>query len=471
LYIYYTVMSLIYNAFKYVFGSKHNAVEEPTLSSSPSNHVSTEHVANLFYNAKRNTPDAELHKLANAAANESLLYTLKTIAYIRNVRGERDLGRRLYEWLQKTHEKQLIENMPLFLNKYGRYDDFIYLPRKSKALYEYLKHLGEQLVADLENMALGKPVSLAAKWVPSETSAVNKKTALTFRLARAMKIPISDLRKKYLTPLRSYIGIVEQKMCSKSWKDIDYSKLPEHAFKRNIKAFEENDKERFEEYTKNFVKPKKQLRFPHEMIDLSYHSDPKETFEANWTASVKRLEKTVVMNDFSPALHGLPFYVSLSLGLIASRVISFESVPQFVNLNPESVDENIRTMLNVKKEESTNICEALKLIMENMKDAMPEKLIIVGCKSLSKTDSLYNEAAQTTMMKMFEDAGLKMPSIVFWNVDSPTIEFGEAFSMTTVSGYSDDILQCILNNELPTAFNTMMNALNNEKFADIREKV
>jgi hypothetical protein len=128
-------------------------------------------------------------------------------------------------------------------------------------------------------------------------------------------------------------------------------------------------------------------------------------------------------------------------------------------------------MLNVKKEESTNICEALKLIMENMKDTMPEKLIIIGCKSLSKTDSLYNEATQTTMMKMFEDAGLKMPSIVFWNVESPNIEFGQAFSMTTVSGYSEDILQCILNNELPTAFNTMMNALNNEKFADIKEKV
>jgi hypothetical protein len=103
-----------------------------------------------------------------------------------------------------------------------------------------------------------------------------------------------------------------------------------------------------------------------------------------------------------------------------------------------------------------------------------EKLIIISDKPLSKVDSLYNDATKETVEKMFLDAGLKMPKIVFWNVcnDSvncdDSVKFGETFGITTVSGFSKDVLQCILQNELPTPLNVMMNALSNEKFDDIK---
>jgi hypothetical protein len=100
-----------------------------------------------------------------------------------------------------------------------------------------------------------------------------------------------------------------------------------------------------------------------------------------------------------------------------------------------------------------------------------EKLIVVGHEPLNKADSLFNETTRETMEKMFLDAGLKMPQIVYWNVSQEPIWFDTVFGIATVSGFSTDVLHCILKNELPTPFNVMMNALNDEKFGEMKEVV
>ena len=453
-------MSLIHNVFNYMFGSKKKVTTIDDVSTAisvepPLNNM----VLNFFYGAQRTTSDDELYSLANAAAKESLLYTMKTIAYIRNGRGERNLGRRLLAWLQKYDEKQLIENMPLFLEKYGRYDDFIYLPRNSKVMYAYLKHLGEQLVADHANMELGKPVSLAAKWVPSETSAVNKKTALTFRLARSMKIPISELRKKYLTPLRTYIGILEQKMCAKDWENVDYKKVPFQAFRRHKKAFERNDREKYEAHT--VVRP---CVAPHEIVAPYLVGRPlNEDLEASWK-TVPKMDKTVVLSDVSLSTTGITLLISVTLGLLGERVLTFEPNPQFVEVEENTLFNKVQKMRIIPSSSSINICEALKIMMTNN---CGERLVIVSDMPLNQADSLYNDATREIMEKMFSDAGIKMPQIVYWNVKQNLLTFNEIFGITVVSGFSPDILQCILNGELPTKYNAMMTVLNNEKFDDI----
>lgn len=459
-------MSLIYNVFNYMFGSKKMALPIQKNDVPPLIPLHSM-VVNLFYNVGRDMSDEVLYNFANAAAHESLLYTIKTIAYIRNVRGERDLGRRLLGWLQKYDERQLIENMPLFLEKYGRYDDLVYLPKTSNAMFAYLKHLGEQLKADHINMGLGNPVSLAAKWVPSETSAVNKKTALTFRLARAMKVPISELRKKYITPLRTYIGILEQKMCSNDWKNVNYKTIPVQAFNRHIKAFEENDRERFEEYKKSRVQ--KESVLPHEIVApylIGHVFD--ELIETKWRTKTTRLKKTVVLCDNSLSTTGMPMWIATTLGLLADYVLTFESNPQMVELNGATMYENVQKIRAMPSGESTNICGALKHILDNMG---ADKLIIVSDMPLNKADSLYNDVIWETVNKMFLEVGFKMPQIVFWNINKKPLQFDDVFGITTVSGFSINVLQCILNNELPTPFNVMMNALNNEKFADVKECV
>ena len=441
-------MSLIYNVFSYMFGSSKKKDEPKVEEEMPPLVAPDSRILHLFYNVGRHTSDQVLDNFATAAAQESLLYTLKTIAYIRNVRGERALARRLLHWLQRYDERQLIENMPLFLQKYGRYDDLVYLPRNSNAMYAYVKHLGEQLVVDCANMELGKPVSLAAKWVPSETSAVNKETAITFRLARAMKVSMSELRKKYLTPLRTYIGILEQKMCSSHWETVDYATIPSHAFKRHIKAFEENDEERFTEYMKSRV-PK----VSDNVIAPYYNGDLlNEKIETKLRAFTP-LKNTAVIGNRS--------LISTMIAVLSDHVIVADKL---VAITGNTFFEKVRNICALPVSDSLHICGALKLILEEKSGT--EKLIIVGDEPLNKADSVYT---RETMEKMFSDAGVKMPQIVYWNVSQESVWFDTVFGISTVSGFSTDVMQCILKNELPTPFNVMMNALN--KFGEIKEVI
>ena len=95
---------------------------------------------------------------------------------------------------------------------------------------------------------LGRPISLCAKWIPTESSKWDRKLRATRNVARALGVNLKTLRLDYLTPLRSYLKIVENYMCHRQWNEIDYNKVPSRAMFRLKKAFARNDAERFEEW-------------------------------------------------------------------------------------------------------------------------------------------------------------------------------------------------------------------------------
>ena len=153
-------------------------------------------------------PREQLDILLQNSSAESMIYTLKIIAHMRDVKGnkgERDLSRNAYCWLAKNHENQLIANMRVYLEKYGRWDDLVHLPIESNAYRIYLNIICQQLNDDLEHMMNCEIVSLVAKWVPSEKGKIDFDTGLNNAIAKEMGIDAKELRKKYLTPLRKYI--------------------------------------------------------------------------------------------------------------------------------------------------------------------------------------------------------------------------------------------------------------------------
>src|SRR5690606_29918820 len=93
----------------------------------------------------------------------------------------------------------------------------------------------KQLEEDKKNMKAKKPVSLLAKWLPSE-NASSKKTrenarkvasllGLTGRpinLESGNLIPNLSPYRKTLSSLRAYINVLERKMSAKEWADISY---------------------------------------------------------------------------------------------------------------------------------------------------------------------------------------------------------------------------------------------------------
>lgn len=399
-------MSLIYKTINYLFGKQN--------PDSPQEEKKSEALTNFFYNADSNNYEV----LVEAAAKECLSHTVKNIAHIRKKNINTELSRRLLIWLQKNHQEALIENLSLFMQ--SRHDDFAYLPRNSKTMYAYLNYISEQLVIDRASMDCGNQVSFIAKWIPSETSAINKRTGFTFRLAHTMQISMGELRKNYLSPLRIYI-----------------------------------------ENTKKTVFPD-ELKTHYEIISPYLIGHPLDNrLEEKWVPT--RLNETAVISDVSLSTTGIPLLISVSLGLLAEIVLTFEPFPQIVDIVGETLYKKVRKMRTIPSGSSTNICEAIR----QTSGYGIRKLIIVSDMPLSKADSsMYEENREkissveiSSVEKISLEEKYSLPEIVYWNVKPREIMFEQKPGITVVSGFSPEIFQCILDGKLPTAHNTMITAI------------
>jgi hypothetical protein len=495
---------MLASVFNYVLGrsvreplKEEEKIENTTTANGAASLSSTgDALVNLFYKAIRGINNDKLFELADEASKESMLYTLKIIAYVRDIRGgkgERELGRALYQWLQQdpSREKQLIENMWLFLDKYGRYDDMVHLPPKSAAYKEYIRLIGNQLKADIQKGEF-ESVSLVAKWIPSESSALNKKTNFTYRLARSMKIGMPELRKKYLTPLRTKIELLEQYMCSKNWPEVCYEYLPSQALNRHTEAFKRNDSKKYMKYLDSLKNKTAKVNVaalhPHEVVKkyMPNSNVIDDLAEAQWQEILKGLPASdaVVLSDVSSSMlsdNGLPMLVSITLGILLSsictnpdfkhKVLTFESQPQFVQLSGESLAKDVKTLRHAPWGGSTNICAAFDAILAYKPVS---RLIIVSDMQFNQADSVYNITTYEAMKAKFEAANKKLPHVVFWNVIGEYNDF-QALSnvpgVSMVSGFSVDILDAILNGKEITPYETMMRVLNRERYSNIVEKI
>ena len=426
--------SVISKMFRFVFGSSSEKktktnVETPIVEKE-NEVIKNKNLLKLFQNSHPMTKCMENY--ATLAFEESKLYTVKLIALIRMQ--NREAGIRLLHWLQEHDETVLIANMSLFLEKYGRFDDFVLLPSKCKAMHVYLGLLGDKLKEDYEKMMNGLPISNAAKWIPSETSSVNKRTALTYRLSKSMRVSISTLRKKFLSPLRQYIskGNLSSSLAPFSYLDL----------------------------VGNHV--------------LGLRDD-----DINYKDSLLNPSKNVaVICDNSASMAGLPMVVAFTLALMSSRfnktnkVLTFESSPKLVELKGLSLSENIQELRSLPNENSVNVSAALQTLLSaavNGFDEMPDRLVIATDMSLSRADSVFNKDVLDSVKQMFGKCGL--PEIYLWNISgrSPSLVSSTSIDKVfTISGYSEEVFECLFCDEEPlTSSSVMMRVLNKDLFQDV----
>lgn len=423
---------MISKMFRFVFGSSDKKTKtnvETPIVEKENEVIKNKNLLKLFQNSHPMTKYMENY--ATLAFEESKLYTVKLIALIRMQ--NREAGIRLLHWLQEHDETVLIANMSLFLEKYGRFDDFVLLPSKCKAMHVYLGLLGDKLEEDYEKMMNGLPVSNAAKWIPSETSSVNKRTALTYRLSKSMRVSISTLRKKYLSPLRQYIS---KTSLSSSLAPFSYLDL-----------------------VGNHV--------------LGLKED-----KTNMESLLNPCKNVAVICDNSASMAGLPMVVAFTLALMSSRfnktnkVLTFESSPQLVELKGLSLSENIQELRSLPNENSVNVSAALQTLLSaavNGFDEMPDRLVIATDMSLSRADSVFNKDVLDSVKQMFGKCGL--PEIYLWNISGRNPSLVSPTSMDkvfTISGYTEEVFECLFCDEEPlTSSSLMIRALNKELFADV----
>ena len=326
-------------------------------------------------------------------------------------------------------------------------------------------------------MLEGKPISICAKWCPSEGDSKDKKYKLVDSICKEMGITSREYRKEFITPLRTYLNIVEKYMCEKRWDEIQFSNVPSYAMKKLKKAFEKNTPDTFKEWknklSKNEVKVNAKQLFPHELVKEMRTKDYcDEVCNAQWKVledEVRKLgvlEDCIIVVDTSSSMETpdfLPLDIACAMGLIVSaviegefkgHVITFNSTPEFVVIKDGELHERYKQIKNIGWGGSTNLQATFDMILERGKAAglkdteMPKRLIIVSDMQFNTIGGRINNITNfQEIERKYTESAYKRPDIIFWNVNGESNDFPVTVDdngTCLISGASPSILKSII---------------------------
>lgn len=450
---------------------------------------------------RRNIGIEYFRKFDNSIKEESNL-TLRWLLFLRDIReglGERASFRWFFYHLCTIEPDLAIS----FLNKvniaeYGRWDDYIYVfgALSDKVEEELLikakivSILDNQLNEDVVNSLHNKPVSLLAKWMPSEKASSAKTRKLAKELAKAFGVTKQEYRKT-LSKLRRYLDVVEVKMSDSNWGEIEYSKVPSVANVRYMGAFFRHDNERYVDYLESIKQGKQKINanalFLYEIIhkynisDSSYYTleclknmyPVNETLEQMWNAQEppKEFANTLIVRDGSYSMccgidnsNVLALDVADAFTIYLSAYNSEEYKNKFITFSREaelidiSEQDTLRDkLLRIRQEDSyenTNVENVLSLVLRAMKESgksVDRILFISDMEYDSCAFGRNDKALFEVWQDKYKEEGFTMPKLVFWNVASRTntipVRQNES-GIILVSGFSKNIVDMVMSPKL-----------------------
>ena len=443
---------------------------------------------------RKDIPQArKLFALAFKEDPETATRILFNARDIRGGQGEREVFRNLFKDLVSENSEigeKLVELIPV----YGRWDDLLVLENTSAwGRVQYI--ILEQLRKDDVALTAGENVSLLGKWMPS----INASSADSKRLGRRFAQLLGKNERQYrkfLTALRSRIKIVEQKMCSKEWSEIDYEHLPSRAGFMYRKAFAKQDATRYAEYLSAVEKGDKKINagtiYPYEIVENYLYKGARndKTIDLMWEALPNYMEgqelNGLVVADVSGSMMGTPMAVSISLamyiaerntGIWKDKFITFSESPEVQTIVGKTVGDRIRNLSSSAWGFNTDLRAVFESVLKagiknDVPDAeMPKKLIIVSDMQFDQACASNKRTNFEQIEKMYRKAGYEMPQLVFWNVNA-----GANVPMTIhdtgtclVSGCSPSILRSVLGGKVITPVEVMRDAVYTERYAPIGE--
>ena len=411
------------------------------------------------------------------------LLALRWLFYARDIRmgmGERRLFRECYKVLPVPAAVANLTNIPF----YGRWDDLVSLFGVMGSVVDeaVVRIISAQLDMDLLSMERGGPVSLLAKWMPSENASSMESKRLARKLAKALDLSFKEYR-KILSSLRGYIDVVESRMCSGDWSGIDYEKVPSMANLRYADAFMRHDYDRRARYLSRVSNGDADFNMsvasPVDVVHryVGRHRSPDEqddVLELAWKSlSDVFVDDVLVVADGSGSmtwnLSGvLPLTVANSLALYTAEhnsgefrnhFITFSSHPRLIRI-PEDATlyEKLRIMSRYMECSSTNIEAVFDLILdaavnnEMTQDDMPGSVLVISDMEFNQAVSggpdrtLFDE-----IKSKYKAHGFVMPRLVFWNVSSRTGTIPvrtNNMGVALVSGYSQSTLKMVMSDKL-----------------------
>lgn len=448
--------------------------------------------------------------LFEQALNEDKNLALRWLLYLRDIRegvGERDSFISFFAYLSNVHTDlavKFLENINIA--EYGRWDDYIkifFAVKFSKIKHTIKRLIRKQLNKDVEDYYDNKPISLLAKWLPSE-NASSPLTRYRARIIREWFIGLNQRGyRKTLSNLRKYIDVVERKMSNQNWSEIDYSKVPSKANLLYKEAFLRNDKERRENYLNQLKEGKTKINaqalFLHDIV--SKYKGPgyigylnilslDETLEQMWKSQpkVKGFKNTLVVRDGSGSMtcpisntgvsaidvaDAITLYCAQNnQGEFKDKFITFASRPQLVTVNSDTLCGNLNIMNKFTDYTTTNVEAVFDLILKTAinegltQEDLPETVLIVSDMEFDIQCGKTDEKLFEFIGKRYSLHGYHLPKLVFWNVNSRTntipITQNEA-GVILLSGFSRNLMEMVMSTEIDP-YKALVNVLNKKRY-------
>ena len=448
--------------------------------------------------ALRCEPDADVIARFNCAWAENPGLAVKTLFFARDIRGglgERKVFRAILRHMADDMYSSAKKNL-WAVAEFGRWDDLLVL-LDSPLRRDAVAYIKTQLDADLIALESGGAVSLLGKWLPS----INARNADTVRcgklMAKSMGMTEAGYRRT-LSRLRARIAIIENNLREKDYT-FDYEKQPSRAMMKYRKAFMRNDGERYLDFLGRVEKGEAKLHtgtvYPYDVIrpilSGSMSKDERRSVNVTWNAleDFTRGENALAVIDGSASMYNcgspVPAEVALSLGVyfaehskgaFANHFITFSSKPRLVEIKGADIYAKIRYCMGFNEVANTNIKAVFNLILSTaVKHKLPQRELPATLYIIS--DMEFDYCAKNADVTNFEYAkaafgakGYRLPTVVFWNVQSRNWQQPVTMNeqgVVLVSGASPRVFSMIQSGNLsPLAF--MLGTLNAERYAKIQ---
>lgn len=443
--------------------------------------------------AMRPRKEDEIRKKFKKAFIESPLIATKILFYTGNIRGglgERRTFNICLKWLAEKNPDIVIANLKN-ISHFNRWDSLFTLVGTPCECAMW-KHIDSQLVKDITNMRLNEPVSLLAKWMPSENTSSQKTRWLARRAMSCLELTPRKYR-KILSRLRKYIDVTEIKMSGQKWTDIKYENVPSHAMKNYNLAFKRHDEDGFKKYIESLNKGEKKINastlFPYDLVKnyTNYGNINKnEVAEQQWKALPNYVEgdsNILVMADVSGSMYGRPMDTSVGLaiyfaernkGSLHGTYMTFTNRPHFQYINANDTLENkVKKVLNTDVGYSTNLELAfdylLSIAIENnfKQEDMPEAICVISDMEINQyMRPGYRWDFIQTQKAKYERCGYNFPKMILWNVESRQDTFlSQSDDVIFVSGQSPSVFKQLIGNLNGVSnYDLMMKTLNDKMY-------
>lgn len=451
---------------------------------------------------RKQNEQAIINKFMDAYYENPVL-AMKWLFYARDARegiGERRLFRIAMKYLS-TLKPDVVRSVLKLVAEYGRWDDVLCL-LETPIKNDVLDAIREQIMADASNMAVDKPASLCAKWLPSEnaSSKTTKAYATTIRKYLGMT---SKQYRQMLSKMRRYLNVVERQMSAKQWNEINYETVPSRANLIYNGAFLRNDEERRRAYlgalSKGEAKINASVLFPDDIVHKygngGYWSSSvkalDETLEGLWKAlPTLTTENTLVVRDGSGSMMGKPMDVSTAMaiymaerstGEFYNQFITFGAKPKLINLNGMSTlrEKLLRTYRETDCS-NTNIKAVFDLILRTAVNSkmsqadMPKNIVIISDMQFDGRAFNFNQSLFETISAEYTQCGYMMPRLIFWNVNQyfnnvVPIQQNE-LGVVLISGYSQNLVKMVMSGETDP-YECLVKQLSDKRYDAVEEAV